>query len=711
MPGRARPRAAIGCGLAIALSLACNRVTIGPVPAADAPSVLLVTIDTLRWDHVGAYGGDPQATPTLDALAREGARFETAIAAAPLTLPSHASILTGLLPPRHGARHNGVYRVPAAVETLAERFARAGYATGAVVGAAVLERRYGLAQGFASYDDVFATAGRAGEAERPAAEVTARARAWLAQHEGPFFLWLHYFDPHADYQPPPPFAERFAGRPYDGEIAAVDAALSEVLGDLERSGRLARTCVAVTADHGESLGEHGEATHAYTLYDSTLRVPLILRGARVPAGRVVPGVIRTVDIAPTLLALSGLAPFEDVDGQDLGPLLDGTAGAAVAPRIAYAETLAPRLDHGMAPLHALRSASLHYVRAPRPELYALASDPRQLENLAETQPERAAAELAALAGQLDGVLAAAGPEESIEVDAASRSRLESLGYAVPSAPVPENGMDPKDGLPWIEGFLDALFALQRGDRAAARSFLERMVAALPTSAHAHALLARILLDEGRADAALLHAESAAHLVPQAPDYPLLVGDAQAALGRADAARRAYERAGELDPAAPLPHVGLAWLALRAGALDEALREAERAAELAPVDASVREAAGEVLERAGAYERALAHYEEALRLAPEALRLHAILAIQLARLGREQESREARARAGPAASDPLLSTRLAIVYAARGEGARAEAILREVLGGRADYEPARRALERLQRERGAAMGTAPADSGG
>jgi arylsulfatase A-like enzyme len=256
-------------------ALGCNRVDLAASPDSGRPSVLLVTIDTLRADHVGVYGAVQAETPRLDALAAAGTRFENAIASTPLTLPSHASLLTGLDPPRHGVRHNGVYRLDGEIETLAERFRAAGYATGAVTGAVVLARRYGLDQGFQSYDDGTSSrrSGAGGFLERRAAEVTERALAWLAQATRPFFLWVHYYDPHHDYRPPQPFAERFSASPYDGEIAYVDTQLGRLLDGLEPGGSHRETLILVTSDHGESLGEHGESTHAYTLYDAVLRVP------------------------------------------------------------------------------------------------------------------------------------------------------------------------------------------------------------------------------------------------------------------------------------------------------------------------------------------------------------------------------------------------------------------------------------------------------
>jgi arylsulfatase A-like enzyme len=254
-------------------------------------------------------------------------------------------------------RYNGISRLEPSFETLAERLRDGGYATGAVVGSFVLAGKYGLDQGFAHYDDD--TRSRGDPAERPASEVSDGALAWLSGAERPFFLWVHYYDPHERYAPPEPFAASFAGRPYDGEIAYVDSELGRLLGALAARGELDDTLIAVTADHGESLGEHAELTHSHTLYDAVLAVPLVFRGPFVPPGRVVEEVVRTVDIAPTLAALLGLAPSKGSDGADLSPLWSGSRTAEAD---AFAET-SPPASSTAEPLFAIRTRDHHYVRA------------------------------------------------------------------------------------------------------------------------------------------------------------------------------------------------------------------------------------------------------------------------------------------------------------------------------------------------------------
>jgi arylsulfatase A-like enzyme len=362
-----------------------------PEPAA---SVLLVTIDTLRADRVGAYGAGPGRTPQIDALAAQGLVLEDAWAPVPLTLPSHATILSGLEPPHHGVHDNGAYVFPNEPATLATVLAGRGYATGAFVGAYVLDRRFGLARGFAHYDDRIernAQGASVLESERRGGEVAAAAEAWIGAQTKPFFAWVHFYDPHAPYDPPSPQREAFAGRAYEGEVAYADASFGRVLAAARaRAGE--RLLVAVTADHGEGLGEHGERTHGFFVYGATLRVPLVLAGPGFPPGERRRGIARSADILPTLLARLAVPPPPRLDGVDL---------LGARPNEAYAESLYPQ-TLGWAPLRALRVGSLRYVDAPRPELYDLADDPGETRNrLAERsqEAERLRAALAALRAQ------------------------------------------------------------------------------------------------------------------------------------------------------------------------------------------------------------------------------------------------------------------------------------------------------------------------
>jgi arylsulfatase A-like enzyme/Tfp pilus assembly protein PilF len=680
-------------------ALACNRVDLAAAPDEERPSVLFVTIDTLRADHVGVYGALQAETTRLDALAAAGTRFETAIASAPLTLPSHASLFTGLDPPRHGVRHNGLYRLDGEIDTLAERFRAAGYATGAVIGAVVLARRYGLDQGFESYDDGTSSrsSGAGGIPERSAGEVTDRALEWFARAPRPFFLWVHYFDPHHEYRPPQPFAERFAANPYDGEIAYVDTQLGRLLDGLEPGGSHRETLIVVTSDHGESLGEHGESAHSYTLYDAVLRVPLILRGPGVPPGRVVERLVRLVDVAPTLLALAGLPGLAEADGQPLAAHL--TEGPPPPARVAYAETLATRIEHGWSPLFAARSERHLFVRAPRPELYDVQADPAQLENLAWSDQKRLQAEMERLERALEERMSEGDAPAPLAVDEESLEQLRALGYALPPEPVAATGLDPKDGLSSLSAVVEGVHAYDAGDLAGALAHLERALEALPSSSQTHAYLACTQLGLGQPQLALPHIEAAARLTPKSAYYQAVLGDTQRQLGNAEAAAAAYRRGVEIDPFESLAQVGMQWVHAKRGDLERAEAHASRALEGDSHGALTRVQVGSVWDEVSQHSRALDAFREAVRLDPNMGFARMLLAIALAREGRAAESERHRKLAGALADDALLTARLAAASLRGGDAVRAEKLLRGLLRSHPGYAPARRQLARLLAQTG------------
>jgi Flp pilus assembly protein TadD len=553
------------------LALACGR------PEA-VERVVLVTIDTLRADHVGCYGASGAATPTLDGLAARGVRFETAISPAPITLPSHATVLTGQDPPRHGARHNGQFELAADVPTLAEALRAEGFATAAVVSAFVLDGRFGLARGFDLYDDRLGLATSAGLVigveSRSAERSVDAALAWLDGAPERFFLWLHLYDPHADYLPPEPWATRFQGRPYDGEIAYADSELGRLLAGIAERFGAEGTLVIATSDHGESLGEHGERTHSLAVYDATQRVPLVLAGPGLPRGRVVKAPIaRLADIAPTVLALAGLPPLAETDGASLLPAI---AGRETAPRVAWVETLATQLDFGWSPLLGVRTATHKYVRAPRPELYDITADPHELVNRAAEEPDRLA-ELDALVAAREGAGSRAAQRA---VSDEERARLAALGY-VESGEAPTTqlgvvgGRDPKDELPKLGPLFEAM-ALLAHDRP--REALARLVAFDGLGFDLELLRARAALESGELALARRAAERAFGLSRRAPALVLL-GEVAAAEGDAGRARAAFEHALALDPEHAPARVALARLDEAAGRRDAARRGYETAREL------------------------------------------------------------------------------------------------------------------------------------
>ncbi len=465
---------------------------------------MLVTFDTTRADRLGVYGNDSIATPTVDRLAAEGVRFAQARSAVPITAPSHSTILTGVYPVLHGVRDNGLFVLPAAQTTLAEILGQQGYATAAAIGSFPLTSQFGLDQGFDYFDDevdvqpfedLLAQRALPKSAlffdERRAGRVNEALLPWLTEHAGePFFAWAHYFDPHQPLEPPAPFDQLYADDLYDGEIAYSDDSLGRLLDHLRGLGVLDRTLVILTADHGEGLNEHRESTHSMLLYDSTLHVPLILRPPDYPyGGRVVDEFVGTVDIVPTVLDLLGVSSDLEFQGRSLEPWFSARSLEAVgpsSPRSLYSETLSPRLSHRWGELRALIDRPYKFVHGPRPELFDLEKDPRELHNLIDEQ--------AALARELENRLvrflrneAAPDPGAATEADEETLSRLRALGYIHSTGPqdvvveerLRSDGLAPQDRVVDVTAMSNAKEALHQRRPLSALQFLEPLLAATP----------------------------------------------------------------------------------------------------------------------------------------------------------------------------------------------------------------------------------------
>jgi choline-sulfatase len=582
------------------------------------PNLVLVTLDTVRADHLGCYGDRQAITPTLDRLAAEGVRFTDASSAVPLTLPSHTTVLTGLLPLHHGLRNNGAGALRAGTATLATLLSRAGYRTGAFVGAFVLDHRFGLKPGFEVYDDEIErdpNAGFALEAERPGREVVDRALAWLETDDArPFFLWVHLYDAHAPYTPPPAWAARHPGRPYDGEISEVDEQVGRLLEALHRRGVDGRTVVAVAADHGEGLGDHGELTHGLLLYEPTLHVPLLLRAPWGLKARVVKAPVSLVDLAPTLAGLLGQAFAGPLDGRDLSRIL--LAGGEPADAEVYAETRYPA-TFGWSPLAALRRRDLKYISSSRPELYDLRQDPKESANLlaAPAVQDRGhgfAQRLAAIeATALKGAVPAA--------DAETRAKLASLGYVAGSAPAPAaapgNGPDPRTVVDLFQRFERANERLTGGDAKAAVSELAALVAADPANPVFRGKLAAAWRERGETAKALPLYRQAAAAAPQDPEAWYNLASALQEAGQLAEARQAIERALKLDATRPEAHNTLGIVELGEGRIDEARREFSAAAELDPRDAAALNNLGNALRAEHKLDDAVNAYQCSAALAP------------------------------------------------------------------------------------------------
>src|SRR5215469_12507153 len=357
-------------------------------------NVILITIDTLRADHVGCYGNRSVPTSTMDRLARDGVVFGRAIAQVPLTLPSHVAILTGTYPMWNGVEDLTTAGLGSQIPTLAEIFKKHGYSTAAFVSAFVLNSMWGLKRGFDSYDDAINpqqnwNAAHHPSLERKASETVDRTLGWLQGYSShPFFLWLHLYDPHAPYDPPEPFKSRFRAHPYDGEVAYTDEQLGRFVSFLEGHNLYASSLILLVSDHGEELGEHGERQHGLFIYNSTVHVPLILKFPADfrPARCSVNQVVNTVDIAPTLTHYCRFPSADSAgfQGRSLLPLVESSSPGA--PRLGYSESLYPRSSFGWHSLHGAETDDYHYIEAPHAELYDLRQDPAETHNILEQKP-------------------------------------------------------------------------------------------------------------------------------------------------------------------------------------------------------------------------------------------------------------------------------------------------------------------------------------
>jgi arylsulfatase A-like enzyme/Tfp pilus assembly protein PilF len=523
--------------LAVVLAPACSRpsaVGVGAPGSLRGANVLLVTIDTLRQDRVGAYGNRAGLTPTIDRLAARGVRFAHAFTPAPLTLPAHASMLTGLLPRHHGIHNNTAFRLDDRVPTLADRLARAGYRTGALVGAFVLDGRFGLNRGFGEYDDRLPHGDRASfdYAERRAAEVVRLAGDWILQPAGgtsPWLAWVHLFDPHAPYDAP---AEYRSGRaPYDAEVAYADAMLGTLVARLEAAHALDHTLVVVTADHGESLGEHGETTHGLFAYDATLSVPLVVNAPGLTTGTI-DAPVSHVDLMPTVLDLLGVALDTPTDGASLvkPPSPD---------RAVYFEALDASVTRGWAPLRGVVQRGWKYIDLPEPELYDLNADPHEQRNLADRD---AHVDVLRRVLQAASGLDAAAPRVALDGDAAAR--LRALGYTAGSAPdrAVTVADDPKRLVGLNERFNAALTAFDEGRPAEALAALRAILAERPDFVAARTSAATVLIAGGAPGEAVRLIEEGLARGDRSPDLRARLGRARLAAGDPRGAADALEQA-------------------------------------------------------------------------------------------------------------------------------------------------------------------------
>jgi arylsulfatase A-like enzyme/tetratricopeptide (TPR) repeat protein len=647
-------------------------------------NILLVSIDTCRPDHLGCYGYRDSVTPNLDALASEGIVFENARSCVPLTLPSHVSMMTGLFPSRHGVHDNGAYVAAESLTTLAEKLQAHGYRTSAFIGAFPLESRFNLDQGFDYYGDYFdgpahmggPTAGTIASmsSERPADAVTAEFLAWFPRFGAePFFSWIHYFDPHQPYEPPASYALRYPGHEYDAEIAFVDSCLGAVIAYLDNANLLERTIIVVTADHGEGLGDHGEDDHGLLVYDSTLRVPLIIRAPKELDFRgSVSLPIETVDIMPTILQLAGMEVEHAVDGISLVSVM---RGESVGPRISYFESFMGRLHFGWSGLAGVTCGSWKYIHGSKPELYDIAKDPAETDNVFHAFPEVAAL----LREELFTFTSTWAPHTGTPpsaISAETRARLHSLGYTTTGKYLDSpyeffSGPSPQDQMPlfhlltiarrhayreeWaaaaaayrhsLEGFpsnRDALMGLtlalvMTGDSDAALHAARHAVAVHPDQGDTWLALAMLHLGHGHPVEAQAAAEMGLTVGAEPISAWLLIGQCAEANGDIDNAERAYRHAVAHDPCNIHAAMSLARILARTGARSDLERTLKQTAERHPLLPMAHYDYGTVLLRRNETKAAQRCFEHAIELCPAYANAHYALALLLHRQGNDSEA--------------------------------------------------------------------------
>ena len=627
--------------------------------AAEEPkkptfNVVLITIDTLRADHVGCYGYKQIKTPNIDSVAADGVRFEHAFTPVPVTLPSHTAILTGTYPMLSGMHDFSGNKLSPQQVTLATVLKQAGYVTGAVVASAVLDSRFGLNQGFDFYYDHFDFSrleeANLDEMERPGNVVADQALEWLGKNsQKKFFLWMHLYDPHYPYRPPEPYRQEYAAQPYDGEIAFADEQVGRLLRFLKDRGLYQNTVIVLSGDHGESLGEHGEKTHGFFIYNVTMHVPLIIHLPGKSTTQTVDDPVSLVDLMPTVLAATGLDIPSQVQGRSLVPALRGEK--IDQDRTLYGETFLPRLHFNWSELRGAENAKYHFIDAPRPELYDLTKDPGELRNLFPEKKAVAEEMRAKLAGLIREYSAGKELAEKTGLDPALMERLKSLGYAGFSGggdPTITNRdlPDPKDRIVTYELISDAIADSQHGRYQESIEKLKAAIKTEPQSVPAHYLQGLNYYRSKMFSESVNELQKAVQL---SPDYSLAVfnlGMAQAHAGQIDDAIATLRRALQLDSTnfEAAYNLGVAYIQKKE--LQPAVEAFQRSIAINPDLARSHQALGETLMYLDRLDEAIAELRKAVELAPQEPATHRALAQALAAKGLTAEANQEMRRAQP-----------------------------------------------------------------
>jgi arylsulfatase A-like enzyme/Flp pilus assembly protein TadD len=619
--------------------------------AAPRPNLVLITIDTLRADHVGCYGYKPIRTPNMDRLASEGVRFQNVVSQVPLTLPSHCTIMTGAYPVFHGVRDNVGYRLSQSKITLATILRNQSYQTAAFIGAYVLSAKFGLNQGFDYYDDKIAGLLRSGlavnlnQVERPAGEVISRAMIWLNAHpRSPFFIWIHLYDPHDPYQPPAPFSEQYKAKPYDGEIAYADRELGRFLELLKQAGYYDDTLVVLTGDHGESFGEHKEWTHGYFIYDTTVLVPLIIKPVQKGmAGKVIPEQVSLVDVAPTILQLLDLQGSAEMQGRGMLGLMLGKQRDW--PELAYCETFYPA-QFGWSPLTAVRRKDAKFIQAPKSELYNLGDDPAEETNLVRRRSDLANALRARLAQfQSNYGDRNASQEAGLRLKARELENLVALGYVgMPggsgaSTSISPGAADPKDKLAVFEMISTGSQDVAAGRFPAALPILQRVVQIEPGLRLARSMLGRCYFELGQFEPARKAFREILEQQPQNLDARFFVAACDYRLKDWAAAEAGLKNVLEQDGDFSAARLYLGFLYQARGDTASALTAFQRVLELEPENEDAHAKAGFLLASSGRVKDAVPHFQKVILLNPADGEAHFNLAVAYSKLNMHDLARQ------------------------------------------------------------------------
>ena len=581
-------------------------------------NVLLITLDTTRADRLGCYGYAKAKTPNLDAIARNGILFENAYSQVPLTLPSHASIMTGLYPVAHGVHNNGAYALTPEKTTLAELLKAEGYKTAAFVSSFSVDSRFGLDQGFDLYDDNFqeGTPYKAINSERKAEQVYQVFSPWFDKlKDEPFFCWLHFFDPHLPYSPPSPYAEQFTDRPYDGEVAYMDFLIGRVMKKIKDRNLLGRTLVVVAGDHGEAFGEKGESGHGVFLYDMTLRVPLLLYAeGHLPSQEKVAARVRLIDVMPTVLDLLKKSVPNGVEGTSLVPYILKKNKKDLD---SYIETHYPQENFGWASLTGLISGARKYIRAPKEELYDLKSDPGETRNLFAADPKQAEDLKTGLDRLIKESLIPGSSSGKLALTAEEQARLRSLGYIDYSDKTAKaEGADPKDKIDELKMVQDAEKFEYEGRYQAAAELHEKMLALRPGAASSYVNLALAQARMKKFDDALQTLKRGISKIPNSELLLSRLGYTYLVTGRTQEAMAAMAEALAINPRSIDALTASAMILDDSGRKEEAANYFERALAVEPKNKFLRLSYGQNLAATGRVSEALDIYTKLTQEYPQ-----------------------------------------------------------------------------------------------